>query len=101
MQAPDTARLRLTRLCPLLSSVLVLLLASSASAVPVGLQNATATFSQSGFPVTTTTDGVLSGGVGSGWAIRELPNNTSEEVAVWETATDLTAAILEIQLIQN
>jgi len=52
----------------------------------VGLQNATATYSQSQFSVASSIDGDLSGA--SGWAV----NARSNEIAVWETVADVGLA---------
>ena len=56
------------------------------SGYPIGLQNATATFSQ----VNNTPDKTIDGFNGpTGWAIQDANNETKSETAVWETTTDL------------
>jgi len=51
----------------------------------VPLQNATADFAQSGFPVANTIDGIIDS---SGWAFH--PNQANTNTAVYETTADLT-----------
>jgi hypothetical protein len=60
---------------------------SGASAVPVGLANATATFSQTGYGVASSIDGSFSAGV-NGWAIAD---SIVDQTAVWETASNVYA----------
>ncbi len=62
---------------------LTMLVSWTASAITVDLQNDTATFSQTGFLVATSTDGILADA--NGWAI--APNEVAQ-VAVWETVSD-------------
>ena len=62
---------------------LILLGPGTASAATVDLANDTATFSQSGFLVGASTDGILADA--NGWAID--PNEV-DQVAVWETVSD-------------
>ena len=72
---------------PFLIAGILLLAASPSYASLVTLQNATATFSQSGFPVSAAIDGDPTG---TGWAID--PNEGVNQTAVFETASDLFTA---------
>ncbi len=54
-------------------------------AVPVTLQNATATYSQSGYTVDKSIDGVIDS---YGWAVNAIPNHS----AAWETVSNVTAS---------
>ncbi len=72
-----------------------------AFAVPVTLQNGTATFSQSISGGTANPDISIDGDLGGsnpGWAI--APNAVSQ-TAVWETVTDVNAGQLDFQLYHN
>lgn len=86
-------------------------LRASASGVPVPLRNATATFSQVGFPIQEAIDGKAASG---GWAIYEsvgtvdpaLPalDHTRAQTAVFETSTDIGypgGSLLTFELVQN
>lgn len=79
-------------------------IASSGLAVPVKLQNATATFSQPGFPISAAIDGNT---VTGGWSIREsrgAADETHAQTAVFQTATDLGyphGSLLTFKLTQN
>jgi serine/threonine protein kinase len=79
-------------------------IASSGLGVPVKLQNATATFSQKGFPIGAAIDGDT---VTGGWSIREstgAADETHAQTAVFETATDLVypdGSMLTFKLTQN
>jgi hypothetical protein len=61
-------------------------LAAPAFAAPVMLQNATATFSQAGFPISATIDGNFSGA--NGWALNP---QIVDQTAAYETAVDIVA----------
>jgi hypothetical protein len=64
-------------------------LADPAGAAPVPLENATATFSQDGFPVTEAIDGVIATPTDyNGWAI--LGGLATGQTAFFETVSDLT-----------
>ena len=73
-------------------------------ATPVALQNATATFSQPGFTIADSIDGVDA--AGNGWAVLIDPTSppvsdpTENQTAVWETAIDLDTDRLELTLSQ-
>ncbi|MCW5553498.1 MAG: serine/threonine protein kinase [Verrucomicrobiae bacterium] len=79
-------------------------IASSGLAVPVKLWNATATFSQPGFPINAAIDGNT---VTGGWAIREsrgAADETHAQTAVFQTETDLGyphGSLLTFKLTQN
>jgi len=66
---------------------LLALLAPSAFSGTVTLQNAAATFSQSGQPVSAAIDGVITLGSANGWAISGA-NGVSPQTAVFQTAAD-------------
>ncbi len=72
--------------------------------IPVRLQQATATYSQSGYPVAAAVDGEVARG---GWAIldRSRPGDpTLPQSAVFETASDIGfpgGSVLRFRLIQN
>ena len=72
------------------ASTLAVMATDNAMAIPVTLQNATATFSQPGFQVANAIDASL----GSGWAIDPVVVNQTAvfETAVFETVTDLFSA---------
>jgi hypothetical protein len=81
----------------------------SAAAVPVQLENATATFSQGPFgggPYTPAQaiDGSFfpgdpSLGTGNGWAIDRFPGDfTTDETAVWQTVTDVGPGLLTFRM---
>jgi hypothetical protein len=87
----------------LTSSMLLLLVINSASTTgaAIPLQNATATYSQASFggqPIGQAIDGSL--GDHNGWAIYEgptdccgaIPGNTNSQIAVFETASDISSA---------
>ena len=65
---------------------------------PVALQNATATASQSGWPISATIDGNKLENQ-SGWALDK--HQYRSQTAVWQTATPLTAASLEFEMLFN
>lgn len=75
--------------------LLTFLLSITTMALPVTLQNATATFSQSGFEVNQASDGVIS--TARGWAISPALNN---QTAVWETSADLSAGAITLTMHQ-
>lgn len=83
-------------LCGVVSGVAVGLSTSSALAIPVTLQSATATFSQSSFLVSEASDGIDNST--DGWAINPLETT---QTAVWETSVNFSANTLDFQLIQN
>lgn len=95
--------LRLVGIAALLATGLT---STAARAVPVSLQNATATFSQTAgsgggvdYSVANSIDGVTNH-LFNGWASGTL-NGTTDQIAVWETVTDVNATTLEIKLIHN
>lgn len=81
--------------CGMVSAVTVGLSSSAALAIPVTLQNATATFSQDDFFVSEASDGIVN--ATDGWALH--PNETAQ-VAVWETSADFTGNTLNFSLVQ-
>src|SRR6185295_7340937 len=100
MLTPSQLREALMRL---VIAALMLALSGSILAVPVQLQNATATFSQDPLggcpcPPSQAIDGIFFTGipgVPNGWAIDHFPNNdpnqefTTAETAVWQTVQDI------------
>jgi hypothetical protein len=84
------------RVAQTLAVALVSMLAGHANSAPVVLQNATATLSQSGFPVSTAIDGVSTPGAFNGWAIdpnaAATPPQATAQTAVFETSSNLFAA---------
>ena len=90
----------MTRALLSLGFVVTFAIASSAFAlVPVTLQNTTSTYSQAGFNTAQTIDGNLGGlSVVNGWA---SGNERADEVAVWETAADVPAGIVQFTMTQN
>jgi hypothetical protein len=78
---------------------ILMLAAGSSQAVPITLQNATATFSQAAFPVGASIDGSLA--ANDGWAID--PNEVNQ-TAVWESSTDFgfaSGTLLTFTLVQT
>lgn len=81
--------------------MLALAVGPAAQAVPVALQSATATFSQTfdrNYFITETIDGIV-GTSANGWAI--FDGATSPQIAAFETVTDLTADALHIRMIHD
>ena len=81
----------------------------SAAAVPVQLENGTATFSQEPFgggPYSpemaidaSFSPGVPSLGIGNGWAIDRFPGDfTTNETAVWQTVPDVGPSFLTFRI---
>jgi hypothetical protein len=84
------------RALPIPFTVVLLAMPAPGMAADVALQNATATFSQSGFSIGMAIDGDVSP-TGGGWAISEgpiasFPNPTHAQVAAFETASNLGAS---------
>jgi hypothetical protein len=65
-------------------------LAAPVLAAPVTLQNATATFSQAGFPISATLDGTQGIGVANGWALNP---QILDQTAAYETSADVVGAL--------
>lgn len=92
--------------------VLIIVLSTATStaawAGPVGLQNASATFSQTfnGIPflVSQSLDGITNG-QNNGWAIYDHTqtdgSQTDPQTAVYETVADLTSPAIDIKMTQN
>ncbi|NUM35923.1 MAG: PEP-CTERM sorting domain-containing protein [Candidatus Brocadiae bacterium] len=79
-------------------TILILFYTTLSMAAPfsVSLQNATATYSQTSFHISTTIDGSYSSGA-NGWAISTSIVN---QTAVWETATNLNASSITFAMHQ-
>jgi PEP-CTERM motif len=79
-------RIAMTNRCLFLITGILMLAAGPSQAAPITLQNATATFSQSGFGGFPVSDSIDGNAATSGWAID--PNEVNQ-IAVFETTTDL------------
>ena len=90
----------LHRCAVVLAMIGLSLVSAAGQGVPVGLQEGTATFTQSHPTLILSPDECYNGvgmtpvGSGEGWAIGRpngVPNAAQDEIAVWETTTDITA----------
>ncbi|MCG8585043.1 MAG: hypothetical protein MI757_10055 [Pirellulales bacterium] len=74
------------------AAIIFIAYAAPAVAVPVTLQNPTATYEQGGWPITDTLDGML----GTGWAFDG--GQTSTQTGVYQTVSPLSATGLQFTL---